>query len=55
METLDLAISQRGPGLEDAWEWMLANNTSAHMMYTGGVVTSMLTANPAAAGLSGIS
>ena len=46
VETLDLAISQRGPGLEDAWEWMLANNTSAHMMYTGGVVTSMLTANP---------
>lgn len=50
VETLDLAISQRGPGLEDAWEWMLANNTSAHLMYTGGVVTSMSTANPLPAG-----
>jgi len=45
-ETLDLAISQRGPGLQDAWEWMLANNTAAHLMYTADVVTSMKTANP---------
>lgn len=45
-ETLDLAISQRGPGLPDVADWMLVLNTAAQFEWGGRIITGMATDHP---------
>lgn len=45
-ETLDLAVSQRGPGLPDVADWMLVLNTASHYELIGRIVADMADRHP---------
>ena len=45
-ETLDLAVSQRGPGLPDVADWMLVLNTASQFALSGRIVTDLSSLHP---------